>query len=87
MESNYKKYMSVYTALSIKLKFDMCIADHRSLYYINFGGSRIYSFLTVHTKSHTLRPFGPKYLFHFGTVKLHESVQLLKGVLLQSAKV
>ena len=45
MESNDKKYANVYTALSIKLKFDMCIVDHRSSYYINFSVSRTYSFL------------------------------------------
>ena len=41
MESNYKKYASVYTWLSTKLKFDMCIVDHCSLNYINFGVSRM----------------------------------------------
>ena len=45
MESNYQNYASIQTVLSIKLKFDMYIADHRSSYFINFGASRRYSFL------------------------------------------
>ena len=74
MESN-KKHASVNTMLSTKLKFDMCIVDHCSSYYINFGVSRIYSFFTGYTKCHTLCPIGSKYLFHFSIVKLFESVQ------------
>ena len=45
MESNYKKYASIKIVLSIKLKFYMCIVDHHSSYYINFGVSRRHSFL------------------------------------------
>ena len=46
MKSNYKKHACILMVLSIKLKFDKCIADHRSSYYINFGVSRIYSYFT-----------------------------------------
>ena len=74
MESNYKKYASIQMVLSIELKFHMCIIDHRSSYYFNFGVSRMNSFFTGHTKYHTLRPIGSKYLFHFSIVKLLESV-------------
>ena len=42
----------------IKLKFDMHIVDHHSLYYINFGVS---SFLQD-TQDVTLQPAGSKYL-------------------------
>ena len=71
---NYKKYVNVYAALLIKLKFDMCIIGHRSLYYINFGVNRIYRFFTEYSKCHTLRRIGSKYFFHFSIIKLLEPV-------------
>ena len=37
---NYKNYDSVQTVLSIELKYDIYIIDHRSSYYINFGTSK-----------------------------------------------
>ena len=74
-ESNYKKYASEHTELLVKLKFDMCIVDHRSSHYINFGVSRRYSSFTGYTKRHTLRAIGSKYLFHFSIFKSLESVQ------------
>ena len=66
MESNYKMYAKVYTAILVKLKFDMYIAD--SSYYINFDLNRIYSSSTRYRKCHTLRPTGSKYLFRFSVV-------------------
>ena len=66
MESNHKNYASVQTELPIKLKFDMYIVDHHSLYYINFGVSRKYSFLQdTENIIHTLRLIGSKYLRAF----------------------
>ena len=55
MESNYKKYSSVYTVPSIKLKFNKRIVYHFFSYYLNFGVSRRYSFFTDYTKCHELR--------------------------------
>ena len=65
MESNYKKYASVYTVLSIKLKFNMLIVDNFSSYTINFGGSRRFSFFTGYTMYHALWATGSKYLTAF----------------------
>ena len=70
MESNYKKHASVCTMLSTKLKFDTCIVDHCSSYYINFNVSRIHSVFTGYTKYHTLCPIGSNYLFHYSIVNL-----------------
>ena len=64
--------------LSTKLKFDVCIADQRFSYYIDFGVSRmhiVFFFLTGYTKCHTLRPIDSKKFFHHSIVKLLESVQ------------
>ena len=64
--------------LSTKLKFDVCIADQRFSYYIDFGVSRmhiVFFFLTGYTKCHTLPSIGSKYLFYFSIVELLESVQ------------
>ena len=72
MESNYKKYASIQMVLSIKLKFDMCIVDQHSLYYINFTMSRTYSFFFL---GYIKCPIGIKYLFHLMIVKWLESVQ------------
>ena len=73
-EPNYKKHTSLSTAISIKIKFYMCIIDHHSSYYINFGMSRIYSSFTDYTKWHILRAISLKYLSNFIIVKLLESV-------------
>ena len=40
MESNYKKYASVYTVISIELKLNKLVVDHFFSYYINSGVSR-----------------------------------------------
>ena len=76
MDLNNKKYASVYTMLSTKLKFDMCIVDHRfynirTILILVWAG---YIFFTGYTKCHTLRPIGSKYLLYFSIVKLLESV-------------
>ena len=47
---------------SIKLKFGMCMIDHRSSYYFNFGVYKKSIFLTVCTKCHTLQLIDSKYL-------------------------
>ena len=73
-ESNYQNYASVQRVFSTKFKFDMCIADQYSSFYINFGMSRMYTFFTGYTKCHTLCLMGSKYLFHFSIVKLFEYV-------------
>ena len=73
MESNYKKYASVYAVLSIKLKFNKYIVDDFFSYCINFGVSRRYSLFTGYTKCHALLSAGPKYLRTFQY--LLESVQ------------
>ena len=65
MESNYKKYVSVKTVLSIKLKFNKFIVDLFFSYSINFGVSRRYSFWTEYTKCHALLPTSSKYLRGF----------------------
>ena len=63
MESNYKKYASVYSKLSIKPNFGMCIIDHRSSNHNNFRVHRRYSFSFIeYTNCHTLRPIDSKYL-------------------------
>ena len=48
--------------LPINLKFGMYIIGHRSSRYINFDAYGRYSFPTIYTKYHTLRPIGSKYL-------------------------
>ena len=78
MVSNSKMDASAYTMLSIKLKFDMYIADSCFSFHINFGVSRIHSiffFFIGYTKCHALRFIGSKFLFHFSIAKLLESVQ------------
>ena len=53
MNSSYKKCANVQAVLSIKLKFDMFIVDHRSSYCINFGVSRRHSlFYRKHERSY-----------------------------------
>ena len=49
------EHNNVYTVLSIKLKFNMCIVDYHSWYYIYFGVWRRYSFFTGYTKCPTIR--------------------------------
>ena len=57
MESNYKKSVSKQKFL-VKLKFCMCVIDHRPSCYINFDVYRTHSFFTGYTKCHTIRHFG-----------------------------
>ena len=69
------KYASAKTMLSIKLKPDMFITDHRSSYNINFAVSRRYSFLqdTENGIRYCLQV--QNIWVRFSNVKLRESVQ------------
>ena len=62
MKWNYKKYASVETVVSIKLKFNKFIIDHFFSYSINLGVSRMDSFFTGYTKCHALKSTCSKYL-------------------------